>query len=385
MINQFKYMKYIADKYFDKFMKQGFADAGNNGPHGHTDTPVRNTSHFLIIYTYLFKKTGNRKYLVLADSLAKYLYREQSKSSTGAIQCMISNQFDHLNGLIGQGWVIEALLYYYDVSRDERALRSAISIFYSQHYDYSIHLWHRIELDGSDIGIDPTYNHNIWFAACSVRLLDYTDDIEIDSIIRDLLTNGAKRDFSTYRNGLLRHSVKVADKKALERRIKRTIKIFLYPVRWLNLKKIDYKYMEKGYQIFDMYGFCILQERYPDLPLFSSASYLKARDYALDISNLNKEFGVREAGEQNQFNVYSYSYNSPAFEYPYVAAHFGQECTQIVKSLFEVQKQLMFNSEDGDFSRNNPDLATFHARTYEIIRFLELMDSSSQGGPNGQE
>lgn len=380
MIPQYEYLKSVADECYAKFFAQGFADAGNNGPHGHIDTPVRNTGHFLIIYSFLYKRTGDKKYRLIADRLAEYLYREQAKSKNGAIQCMVSDQFDHLNGLIGQGWVIESLLYYYDVSRDRRALESALKIFYSQRYDYSIHLWHRVELDGSDIGIDPTYNHNIWFAACSVKLLDFADDPEVDRIIRDLLTEGAKRDFATYRNGLLRHSVKIADKKALERRIKRAIKIILYPLRWVNLKKLDYRYMEKGYQIFDMYGFCVLEERYSDLPLFSDAKYLKAKEYALDIDTLNKEYGISDSGETSHFNVYSYSYNSPAFEYPYVAAHFGRRNTEIIESLFDIQKQLMFDSEANDFTKNNPDIATFHSRTYEIIRYLELVDDSALGG-----
>lgn len=129
MIQQEKYMRMVADLNYEKFYEQGFATAGHNGPHGHVDTPVRNTSHYLIIYTYLYKKSCSEKYLRICRKFADYLCKCQSLSKSGAIKCMESDFFDHLNGLIGQGWVIEALIYYYEVSHDERCIEAAKESF----------------------------------------------------------------------------------------------------------------------------------------------------------------------------------------------------------------------------------------------------------------
>ena len=372
-LQQEEYMDYIADKYYQKYYDQGYADAGHNGPHGHKDTPVRNTSHYLVIYSYLYKKTNDEKYRLICEKFADYICKESDKTSNGAVQCMTTDRFDHLNGLIGQGWAIEGLLYYYEISKNEKYLNYASKIFYSQKYDYNIHLWHRIEIDGKDIGIDKTYNHNIWFAACAAKILDFKEDKELEKILDDLLIAGADRDFRIYSNGLLKHSVNFeqVDKEKLS--IKEIIKFFLYPLRQYDLKKLDTKYMEKAYHIFDFYGFCILEERFPNYKLFSSQNYSKAKEYASNYKKLNKEYGVQRAIKKNAntFNMYSYSYNSMAFEYPYVSCFLNLDNKEIFNELFEIQKKLMFEEKTKEFTKNNPDINTFNARTYEIIRYLD--------------
>lgn len=372
-MEQQKYMEEVAEKYYERFNNQGYADAGNNGPHGHEDTPVRNTSHFLIIYSYMYKKYKKEKYLEICKKFADYICSESDKTKNGSVQCMVTDKFDHLNGLIGQGWAIEALLYYYDISDESKYLDYACKIFYSQKYDYKLHLWHRIEIDGKDIGIDPTYNHNIWFAACSSKILDYKYDAELKKIIDDLMINGTKRDFRIYKNGLLKHSVKIAPKKSIMIRIKKAIKFILYPVRKLNLRKLDTKYMERAYHVFDMYGFCILEEIFPQYEIFSSIKYKKAKEYALDIKKMNSDYNVFSAIENNngKFNVFSYSYNSLAFEFPYVSSCIGNENMTIYSELYDIQCKLMYDEKEKNFSRHNPDVVTFDARTYEIIRYLE--------------
>ena len=102
-MRQEEYLKYIADKNLDVFLRQGYATAGHNGPHGHPDTPARNTAHYLVIYSYLYKKTGVDKYKKICDIFASYLYDIQAQSKSGAVKCMETDRFDHLNGLIGQG------------------------------------------------------------------------------------------------------------------------------------------------------------------------------------------------------------------------------------------------------------------------------------------
>lgn len=372
MIQQEKYMRMVADLNYEKFYEQGFATAGHNGPHGHVDTPVRNTSHYLIIYTYLYKKLRDEKYLKICRRFADYLCECQSMSKSGAIKCMESDLFDHLNGLIGQGWVIEALIYYYEVSHDEQCLEAAKRIFFAQEYDWKLHLWHRIELNGDDIGIDPTYNHHVWFAACSYKLNDYCEDNRVDEMIRDFLTNGVTRDFRVHNDGVLFHHVCVYNKIMRKTHFKNFVKLLLTPLQWVNPKKLDPKYMEYAYHIFDLYGFCILKERYLDLPFFDGKKYHMAEKCAHNVEYLNEKNGVYKYLEEGiPFNAYGYSYNSFAFEYPYVAKNCGFENSKVFESLFEMQKKLMWDDKDKMFTKNQPDIETWNARCYEIIRFLE--------------
>lgn len=371
-MKQVEYMEKVALLNYDKYFNQGFADAGHNGPHGHIDTAVRNTAHYLIIYGFMYKKYGDKKYLDICTKFADYLCKRQAESKSGAIKCMEDGTFDHLNGLIGQGWVIEALIYFYEISNNNKYLETAKRLFYTQKYDYELHLWHRIELDGSDIGIDPTYNHQVWFAACSCKLAEYCRDNEIDRIIKDFLSEGAQRDFITYSDGLLHHSVNVKSKAMGKVKLKKLIKLFLTPFKAINPKKFELKYMEYAYHIFDIYGFIILQERYGDMPFFSSERYKNALAYALNVDEINRRCGVEKAiKEGKSFNIFSYSYNSPAFEYPYIAASLGKIDKDKFDELYGIQENLMLNKENGMFSRNNPDIDTWNARTYEIIRFCE--------------
>lgn len=371
-MRQEEYLEFIAESNYPKFYEQGYATAGHNGPHGHNDTPVRNTAHYLIIYAYLYKKTKDIKYLDICKKFADYLCTEQKNSKSGAIKCMDSEDFDHLNGLIGQGWVIESLLYYYEVSHDNRCLETAKEIFFSQKYDYDLHMWRRIELDGHDIGIDITFNHQVWFAACSYKLAEYYSDTIIDDIIKDFLRLGAERDFCIYSSGLLQHTVNINDSSMRKNKLKKMIKLFLTPVKFLNPRKLDIKYIEYAYHIFDIYGFCILQERYGDMPFFFSEKYLKAVTYAKNIKRYDINNGVDSSIEKGTpFNVFSYSYNSPTFEYPYVAITNGFTDVIVFDSIYATQEKLMLDIQTGMFSRNNPDIETWNARTYEIIRYLE--------------
>ncbi len=373
MIQQEEYMRKVANMNYQKFYDQGFATAGHNGPHGHPDTAVRNTSHYLIIYSYLYKQTGEERYLLICQRFVEYLIGMQKQSKSGAIQCMLSDKFDRLNGLIGQGWVIEALIYYYDISHDINCLECAKKIFYSQLYDWDLHLWHRIELDGRDIDVDPTYNHHVWFAACSYKLAELCKDDTIDKMIVDFLTHGAERDFKVYESdGILHHHVSVNRPIMKSGKRKAFIKKILSPIRFINPKKLDPKYMEYAYHLFDFYGFCILKEKYGHLPLFSSEAYRKAEACVNNIDYINRKNGVDKYLDRgNPFNVYGYSYNSLSFEYPYVAKSCGFEIGDTSRKLFDIQKRLMWDKSTELFSKNQPDIETWNARTYEIIRFLE--------------
>ena len=87
-MKQKEYLIKVAEKNYKPFLEQGYATAGHNGPHGHLDTPVRNTAHYLIIYSYLFKETGDEKYQRICERFVDYLCQMQSKSQSGAIQCI---------------------------------------------------------------------------------------------------------------------------------------------------------------------------------------------------------------------------------------------------------------------------------------------------------
>ena len=170
------FIKEIADKNYESIYNNGHANAGVNGPYRFVDTPVRNSGHWLIITSYLWKITREERYKELAFHLANYIVDEQKKTSSGAIECMTGERFDHLNGLIGQAWTIEALVYAYEVFRKKEYLDTAVEIFYSQKFDEKNCLWERVEITGENIGFDYTLNHQVWFACAGLMLLGNLND-----------------------------------------------------------------------------------------------------------------------------------------------------------------------------------------------------------------
>ena len=371
MIDQEKYLYTLGELNYASFNDLGHAIPGHNGPHGHLDTPVRNTAHYLVIYTYLYKRTHKKEYANLCKSFADYLCNEQRKSKSGAIECMITDKFDHLNGVIGQAWVIEALLYYFEFSKDIRCLECAKNIFLSQKYNYEKHAFERIELDGRNIGVDVTYNHQVWFLACSSPLEDYYPELEIRKIVEDFLSNGTDRDFRLYRSGDLYHAIAIESPRIDK---KKFIKALATPIRSLCPQKLDLHYINRGYHIFDVYGFCILKERYGDLPFFSSRLYKKAVNHAKDIETFNRRNNAyKYIKKEGDFNIYGYGYNSPAFELPYVSVVEGFYSEELCKKTFQIQRKLMFDEQTGIMCRNNADVETWNAKTYEIVRALELV------------
>lgn len=368
MIPQLEYMELVARKNLDHFLKQGYATAGHNGPHGHTDTPVRNTAHYLIIYSYLYRQYNEQAFADVCATFYEYLKMKQGESKSGAIQCMVSEQFDHLNGLIGQAWVIEALIYYYETFHVDEAVAIAEKIFRAQKYNWDKHLWHRIELDGTDKGIDVTSNHNVWFAGCSYKLAEYCNAIDIDAIIKDFLENGQHVILNTYKSGLIVHPVVCDDPLLKQGQWKEIVRALLSPFKAFYPRKLDKHYMDYGYHIYDLYGYSILLNQYGGMSIFGSDNFKKALSFG---SNTEILLRLNNVSNPAKTNVYFYPYNSPAFEWPFVAKVNGFISEEDLRLLWANQLKIMYDENTGEMTRNNPDIETWNARTYEIIRFVE--------------
>lgn len=117
-----------------------------------------------------------------------------------------------------------------------------------------------------------------------------------------------------------------------------------------------------------VYGALHQRNRDSDLPLFHSDEYRRVASLVLDYPRLNKEL----AQEGNGLNVYGYPYNSLAFERPYVARHFGRGFEDGAAELWGVQCAMMGDQQSRDLTRSSPDVETFDAKTYEIIRAIEV-------------
>lgn len=368
----------LAESNFSEFEKLGHAVEGHNGPYGHSDTPVRNTCHWCIIFGYLWKITQEERYYSLMNRFADYICSIQRESESGAIECMTTDLFDHLNGLIGQAWAIEALTYAYKATCKKEYLHTAKRIYLSQKYDRTNHLWQRIELDGQNIGYDYTFNHQLYFAAAASMISDCEYDEQLENIISDFL-EGTLIHFNINDDGRICHYVSLPRPAGRKYYLRKIIKTIGQPLKVLDPNAFNLDNHEIGYHLFDMYIFALLYKKYYSLAIFHTDKFKKALDYALDIDSLNKSFNSLNFQKLSQtplkrfvkLNKFSYAYNSPAFELPYIAKVFDTLDTIDCEKLWEFQLNWLYDKSKHSFSRNNLDTNTLNARIYEIIPFIE--------------
>lgn len=359
-------IKKIADKEKEFINVNGYAKAGKNGPYNCIDTPVRNSAHWISIFAYLYKLYGEKEYKDVIKKLSIYLSNEDNYGSSGAIKCLDDTKMDHINGTIGQGWAIEGLISAYKVLNDTSLLNLAKKIYLSQKYNFKSHLWERIELDGRNIGIDEVFNHQLWFAANASELIDYSLDSRIKIEIEDFV-DSLEDLFDTYNDGLIKHSVKQFQKESKD--LKYYIRCFTKIFRRFD-QRLDNKSFERGYHLFDLYGFSLLKLRFPDASVFKGKKLQKAIMYGMNIKSLNRKINSNSSKHGNAF---AYPYNSPAFEFPYVDTilNGGNNCS-LYFELFNLQLHLTYDENTYKFSHMTNDGETLTARLYELVNYLNL-------------
>ena len=358
----------------------GHAHNGNNGPYKFNDTPVRNSAHWCCTLEFLYRSTGNEKYLNSLKILGQYLLNEEAKTKSGAIECMDGKKFDHINGLMGQAWSIEGFIALYRATQESQYLMAAIKLFKTQMYRYDASRWDRIEIDGSNIGDDPTFNHQLWFAAAGVQILEYYDDVNIKKCVFDFLEN-IDKNFSVYNDGLIKHYGPQKNmqgrgfKDGIRRMIPHNLACSISPDRFY------YRSYENAYHLFNMYAFALIYEKYPELPFFHSNRFKLALKYSKNINYLNKQFNVSkyidmiaasDLLKRKKISRFAYAYNSPAFEYGYVNfVFFNDSSKDVVGKLWDIQCNLCFSEDTKLFDRNTDDAYTLTARIYELCRYID--------------
>lgn len=374
-------IKEISDYKLEEFMNLGHAIAGNNGSYNDKDTPIRNTSHWLIIYGFLWEEYKEEKYFEIVKRFSEYLMLENHYGKEGAVKCRYNKEMvDDVNGLVGQAWAIEGLIYATEILKDEKYYDRAVKIFKSQKFDNKLNIWNIVDTNDSNLGYDHVYNHQLWFAAAGGLILDYKFDEKIDSEVRAFLNN-YKKTLVVQPNGLIYHLVNCHTNKF--KRIKFLTKMLIINSSKNKRNKFGQMiYLEEGYQLFNLYGFALLYNRYKELEIFNSNRLKRALDYGMDKKVVDKLIDEdNKIFDKYEFNKYSYPYNSPAFEYPFISLIFGiNKDEEYYKELLHNQFRITYNDKKKIFSENNFDSETLTARIYELIRFYKYKKESIDNG-----
>lgn len=341
----FLIVKHVADNFLSKEVRlsqgRSYMPAGHNGPYYDLETPIRNTSHWLITYSRLYQETGSAIYLDIASRLSNYLVDPGEWLKNDVYIHRQKHGKDWCNGVIGQAWVIEALnVAASSLGRPdlrESALRAA-RVFA---YDYKVGAWIKTDPRNNKEAIDYTLNHQTWFAAAVSEL----DDPELTSYVAhyiDGLCEGAMR---IRKDGVIAHLLYKKSWKSLLLRLRYSLSEARAP------KEVRKK--EVGYHLFNLHPFARIFKKLPEHNLFRQDFFKRSLQVITQENFLTELEG----------SLYAYPYNAPAFEYPLVCEVFG---LVMPDEVFRTQISSHFNEEFGGFY-NCPDYTTLNARIYELL------------------
>lgn len=335
---------------------------GHNGPYHDPETPVRNTSHWTIIFLTAYQITGDDRYLRAVEKCLSYLMSDEVRPYGNTFCHRSVDGKDSCNGLIGQAWTIEALATAGGELERQEPLDLAKSVFLQHPFSDSLGAWKAVEIDGTILGYDLTLNHQIWFAAAGAQIvLNASNADQIEQEVRGFLDE-LPLNMHQYSSGLIYHNLRPrfdAQKYGIltienlkRRRIPMPILEYIRPETKRKLKK-----KAVGYHSFNLYGLALLKQAYPDHAFWNSNSLLSALEY----------------GESKQFetaldsNPYGYPYNCSGIEMAF-ATHIFENNRNQVQWWLSKQIQFSYDSDTGAMIKNTEDRTTLASRIYEATR-----------------
>ena len=345
--------------------KDGSMPPGHNGPRRDSDTPVRNTAHWIITFLKAYSYTRRDVFKKKAEQAANFLLSREARPMNAAFLCRFNPEKDPSNGLIGQAWVIEALSLACMELKNPEYGSVAKELFMLHPFEQKLSLWQGLSVDGNYRPINMAFNQQLWFATSGALICKYVGhDHEIASRVRCFMRQYGKYiDF--YHNGLICHAIPMSSIQ--ENRMKRML-----GWRFSLRQKYSKRCLEQsiGYHSFNLYGFALLQGAYKskDETWPKIGELGKALKYSISrgfFNSLDK-------------NVYAYSYNPAGFEMGFVLTVFREvlksksDLLQDMRIWVEKQVKQHFCMKEGLMVKNTTDPNTLAARIYEATRLPDL-------------
>ncbi len=360
MINEIKYLKaigaFLAGRVIDFSPDTGYIPGGVNGPYFDLETPVRNSSHALILFSFLYRHTKEIEYLSQAQKLKNFLNNPKLFSENGVYIHRQKAGKDWCNGVIGQAWVVESLNIASSLLEDEELHQAAHQAAASFSFDRSVKAWAAYDPGSKSRKIDYTLNHQLWYAASISELNDSRYVDEVVQFLDHLVAFG----FQTRNDGLVNHQFYAKSTKSWALRTRYE---FAYKRK---LQAASQK--EIGYHLYNLYPLARLFKILPSHPLFSTDKFLSAIRYA-------QSDGFLEALQRNK---YAFPYNSPTFEFPLIlktfSSLFQNDRITAIENFIWSETNLFALDESGNHFTLEVDEVddpiTLTTRAYELVPAL---------------
>jgi hypothetical protein len=331
--------------------KSGAMPSGRNGPHNHNMTSARNTSHWAIAFAHSYELTGNATFKNSAVSALDYLVSSDLWPMKGAFWKRSEKGKNSFNGLIGQCWCLEALIYCSDILDKPQYFEIAEFVFLKHHFDKTRNLWYQLDIDGSPASIEFTLNQQIWFASIGVMIAKKNKSLckNIESFLSSLPKNIERK-----RDGLL----PLAIKRDFSLPLKLGFRLYTY----FKTGKQKLRQIEIGYHLFALCGLATLYKYMPENKYWSTVEFKNSIEF------IKKDYFKREIFKSK----FGMQYNVPGFELPYIVSVFQKHGLQKMES-FSNDICIRQIRDHFDFSssllvKNTVDPETLSSRIYEIYR-----------------
>lgn len=348
--------------------------SGHNGPYYDEEQPGRNISHWICTFSDYYIHTNNEDYKRAIDLLANYYRDNIDYTSFSVYHCRSKQNKDSINGTIGHAWLIQGLVAAYKVLGDPFFIERARAIFKVFPFDEKNGMWERVDIDGKNIGLDNTYNHQLWFAAAGCDIISVYEDPEIEQQIAVFIERSQKT-FWVLPGGLICHFANCYI--SMKQKLKNYI-MYMRNLVMMKCGKPSLMYKEIGYHLFNVYAFAIIFERcngwsFFDTPRFKrSVEYCFSRDFQQSLMTLPRRLDESKLKSNNvdiTINTYAFPYNSPAFELPLICDVFNKEytiCEEYLK--YEIEHMYQVKDQESGFINNTEDKEVLNARIYELTR-----------------
>ena len=337
---------------------RGSFPAGHNGPYYDSETPVRNTAYWLYTLSWLCAN-GFEEFCSPACLAARYLLSAEARPMGAAFWCRTNPEKDFSNGLVGQAWVAEALLYASKALDDLRLRNAALEVLRRHKWSSKYRAWHILNVDGSYGPLLESFNQQLWFAALAARA-DPQDELkEHAKSFLGLHIPGVK----TYRDNVIFHQSSIKTIKATRSPKMRDLATVGFRALMAPIRFSDERVRSIGYHSFIMVALSYLKDSFPGHPIWQSRKLQKLLSVAVDSRHI----------ELCKDNKYCFSYNPVGFEYAYSLAAFGRSS--------ECSPWLGRQLERYELSASRIRLPTAHdemtglARIYEGVRYLDSFGS----------
>lgn len=366
VVDKEKFLAGAQDLYF-RFLDQGlanliylddntaFAPGGQNGPHFALETPVRNTCHWLAAFAIGYRIRPSSRYLQAGTALYRWLVNDCVFHKSGYYVVRQAGR-DWCNGVIGNAWLIEALVRAGSYLQIEQARQTAEALYITNRFDAAVGAWHRYDPLNKKYSIDFTLDHQSWFACAA-------SDLGKHSEVEQFLSACQRGAFRVRQSGRIAHLYYAWNIRGILFRM-----FFFYREHRI----ADFiAELEEGYQHYTLLPFARLFQRHSAHPFFKSEEFERA---------------VRYVGpawlKAVATSRYGYQYNAPGFELPVIIGAFEAKAGLTwadMQIVLEQQMNLVGNKNQNLCAKNNPDPLTLSARIYELGLFLEYVTNGTSG------